>query len=145
MTLAQLTGRHIGLRQELAAAYSALPWNARRLDRLSKDIARTDWDITGVKASAGADVQPVLCPQSSHSWLGMFAAHLIQLHPSMNAASAVKYAVASFRHAKGLDPLRAAELMASGEPFVKAETARPAATQRAPQSARYKAMFATHA
>ena len=144
MTLAQLTGRHFRLRQELAAAYSALPWNTRRIDRLSKDIARTDWDIAGVQASARADVQPVLCPQSSHAWLAMFAAHLIQLRPSMNAASAVRHAVACFHHAEGLDPRLAAELLVAGDPFVKPVPAGSTLTQREQQSARYEAMFAAH-
>lgn len=144
MTLAQLTGRHYRLRQELSAAYSALPWNTRRIDRLSRDIARTDWDIAGVQASAAADEQPVLRPQSSHAWLGMFAAHLIQLRPSMNAGSAVRHAVACFHHAEDLDPRHAAELLASGDPYVKPAPAESMQAQREKQSARYEAMFAAH-
>lgn len=144
MTLAQLTGRHFRLRQELAAAYSSLPWNTRRIDRLSKDIASTDRDIAGARAGYSVDAQPVLCPQSSHAWLAMFAAHLIQLRPSMNAGSAVRHAVACFHHAEGLAPRLAAELLVSGDPFVKPAPAGSTLTQREQQSARYEAMFAAH-
>ena len=145
MTLAQLTRTHFRLRQELVSAYSALPWNTRRIERLSNDIARTGSDIAGARADHATDVQPVLCPQTSHAWLGMFAAHLMHLRPSMNAASAVKYAVASFHHAEGLDPRRAAELLVSGEPCVKTETAKQLVIECEPQSARYETMFAAHA
>lgn len=144
MTLAQLTGRQFRLRQELAAAYGSLPWNTRRIDRLSKDIARADRDIAGPQAGNTVDAEPVLCPQSSHAWLAMFAAHLIQLRPSMNAGSAVRHAVACFHHAEGLDPRIAAELLVSGEPFVEPATAASTLTRREQQSARYEAMFAAH-
>jgi hypothetical protein len=89
--------------------------------------------------------QPVFCPQSSHAWLATFAARLIQLRPSMSAASAVRHAVANFHHAEGLDPRHAAELMASGEPFVKPEATQPSVKRREPQSARYESMFGAHA
>ncbi len=145
MTLVQLTGRHFRLRQELAAAFSLLAWNTRRIDRLSNGVARTDRDIADVQASDADDVKPVLCPKTSHAWLGMFAAHLIHLHPSMNVARAVKYAVASFHHAGGLDPRRAAELFVAGEPFVKSESVQQDVTQPEPQSARYGVMFTSHA
>ena len=145
MTLAQLTRTHFRLRQELVAAYSALPWNTRRIERLSNDIARTGSDIAGARADHATDMHAVLCPQTSHAWLGMFAAHLMHLRPSMNTASAVKYAVASFHHAEGLDPRRAAELLVFGEPCAKTETAKQVVMEREPQSARYETMFAAHA
>ena len=144
MTLAQLTGRHFRLRQELALAYSSLPWNTRRIDRLSKDIACTDRDIAGARAGDAVDVQPVLSPHSSHAWLAMFAAHLIQLRPSMNSASAVRHAVACFHHAEDLDPRFAAELLVAGDPFVKPAPAGSMQNRREQQSARYEAMFAAH-
>jgi hypothetical protein len=144
MTLAQLTGRRFRLRQELAAAYGALPWNTRRIDRLSKDIARTDRDIACVQEGAAPEVQPILCPHSSHAWLAAFAAHLIQLRPSMNAASAVRHAVACFHHAEDLDPLLAAELLVSGDPFVKPAPAGARVARREQPSARYEAMFAAY-
>ena len=143
MSFAQLTGRHFRLRHELAAAYGALPWKTRRIERLSSDIAQADRDIALVRAHGTTDAQPVLRPETSHAWLGLFAAHLMQMRPSMDAGSAVRYAVASFHHGAGLDPRRAAQLLVSGEPHTKAiERPVQAAIPSEPQSARYEAMFA---
>ena len=43
--LAQLTGRYLRLRQELAAAYSSVPWNTGHIDRLADDLVATERDI----------------------------------------------------------------------------------------------------
>ncbi|MEP6874743.1 MAG: hypothetical protein ABI887_10290 [Burkholderiales bacterium] len=45
MDLEQLTGRYIRLKQELATAYGAVPWNSGRIDRLARDLASTECEI----------------------------------------------------------------------------------------------------
>jgi hypothetical protein len=80
---------------------------------------------------------------SSHAWIGSFAAHLMQLRPSMKLGSAVQYAVMSIHHAADLDPHRAAELLAlassNTEPVGQRHSARPVERH----AARYQALFAT--
>ena len=41
MTLDQLVGKYFRLRAELAAAYAALFWDTRHIDRLDNEIAST--------------------------------------------------------------------------------------------------------
>ena len=46
MTLEQLIGKYMRLRAELSAAYAALAWNTRHIDRLDDDIESTGRAIT---------------------------------------------------------------------------------------------------
>jgi hypothetical protein len=49
MELEQLTGRYFRLKQELATAYGAVPWNRGRIERLARDIASTEQELAGLK------------------------------------------------------------------------------------------------
>jgi hypothetical protein len=119
MNLDQLTGRQFRLKRELALAYSELPWNTGRIDRLHDELALTEAQISAAREAAAAKPNvPVVPsapaldnPPSTHAWLGSFAGRLLQLRPSMSIGSAVRYAVMSIHHAAGLDPRRAAELL----------------------------------
>ena len=46
MNQEQLMGRYFRLQQELSIAYSAQPWNSRRIDRLANELAGTEREIT---------------------------------------------------------------------------------------------------
>lgn len=119
MNLVQLTGRQFRLKRELACAYSELPWNTGRIERLTGELAATELQLAAARAAAAAKPSiPVAAtvavrdtPPSTHAWLGSFAGRLLQLRPSMSIGSAVRYAVMSIHHAAGLDPRRAAELL----------------------------------
>jgi hypothetical protein len=54
MTLDQLTGRYLRLRQELSAAYEAQPRDARRIGRLASDLSTTAGEIASVASVNGA-------------------------------------------------------------------------------------------
>ena len=54
MDLEQLTGRYFRLQQELAIAYSVVPWNSRRIDRLARDLAAAE---RAIAALASADLR----------------------------------------------------------------------------------------
>ena len=45
MTIEQLMGRYLRLRQDLEIAYNARPWQSARVDRLANDIARTEREL----------------------------------------------------------------------------------------------------
>jgi hypothetical protein len=45
MSIEQLMGRYFRLQQELAVACAASPWNSRRIDRLSQELAATEREI----------------------------------------------------------------------------------------------------
>ncbi|MES2990743.1 MAG: hypothetical protein V4844_04930 [Pseudomonadota bacterium] len=45
MSIEQLMGRYFRLQQELAIACAASPWNSRRIDRLSQELAATEREI----------------------------------------------------------------------------------------------------
>lgn len=47
MPLDQLMQRYFRLKQELAIAYRAAPWQSRTIDRLADDIVRTELEIAG--------------------------------------------------------------------------------------------------
>lgn len=119
MNLVQLTGRQFRLKRELACAYSQLPWNIGRIERLTDELAATEVQLAAARAAAAAKPSvPVAAPvpargtpPSTHAWLGSFAGRLLQLRPSMSIGSAVRYAVMSIHVAAGLDPRRAAELL----------------------------------
>lgn len=49
MEFDQLTGRYIRLKQELAAAYSALPWRDGHIDRLADDLASIERQLSATK------------------------------------------------------------------------------------------------
>jgi hypothetical protein len=51
MDLEQLTGRYFRLQQELASAYSAIPWNHGRIDRLARDLASTEREIAAMTSA----------------------------------------------------------------------------------------------
>ncbi|HWI10506.1 MAG TPA: hypothetical protein VNU48_04185 [Burkholderiaceae bacterium] len=49
MDLEQLMGRYFRLKQELAIAYKAQPWQSGRIDRLADDLAATERDIAAMQ------------------------------------------------------------------------------------------------
>ena len=51
MNLEQLIGRYLRLKEELGVAYSAVPWNVRRIDRLAREIAATEHAIRALRSS----------------------------------------------------------------------------------------------
>lgn len=50
----QLAGRYRRLSQELAVAYSSVPWNTRHIDRLTHDLVATEHEI-------GVATMPATC------------------------------------------------------------------------------------
>jgi hypothetical protein len=52
MDLEQLIGRHFRLQQELGIAYSAVPWQTGRIDRLTNELAATEREIAAREASS---------------------------------------------------------------------------------------------
>ena len=50
MDLVQLAGRCFRLKQELAIAYSEVPWHTGRIERLTHDLAETEREIACVQA-----------------------------------------------------------------------------------------------
>lgn len=51
MSLEQLIGRYLRLKQELAAEYAQSPLHVRHIARLSREIATTEHAIRAVRAS----------------------------------------------------------------------------------------------
>ena len=49
MDLEQLMGRYFRLKQELAIAYRAQPWQSGRIDRLADDLAATEREIAALQ------------------------------------------------------------------------------------------------
>ncbi len=49
MHLEQLMGRYFRLKQELAIAYNAQPWQSRRIDRLANELAATEREIAAMQ------------------------------------------------------------------------------------------------
>ena len=45
MDIEQLMGRYFRLQQELSVAYSMVPWQTGRIDRLANDLAATEREI----------------------------------------------------------------------------------------------------
>ena len=60
MDLEQLTGRYFRLQQELAIAYSVVPWNSGRIDRLARDLAAAE---RAIAAMTSADRRPPIHPR----------------------------------------------------------------------------------
>jgi len=77
----------------------------------------------------------------THSWIGSFAARLIQLRPTLNIGSAVQYAVMSIHHASDLDPRRAAEIFVLANPTAAPLRHRQAERQTEAPAARYRMLF----
>jgi len=50
MDLEELMGRYFRLKQELAIAYRAQPWQTARLDRLAEDLAATEKEIVAARS-----------------------------------------------------------------------------------------------
>ncbi len=62
MDIQQLTGRHLRLRRELAAAYASVPWNTGLVARLVKELAANEREM----ATSIADrLRVVMKPPSS--------------------------------------------------------------------------------
>ena len=80
---------------------------------------------------------------STHSWIGSFAARLIQLRPRTSIGAAVQSAVGSYHHASDLEPARAAEIFAEANAMVEAIGRQSAARARAvaSSSSRYRTRF----
>ena len=129
MKLPELTGRHFRLPRGPTAAFKPRPWNIERNDRAAREMY------------AAPVSAPELTPPSSHEWLGLFTAHLMQLRPSMSAGAAMQYALMSIRHAMDFHPKHAAELLVAVEPSDTPTTPRTTDALREPPSARYEAMF----
>ena len=55
MSIEHLIGRHFRLQQELAIAYSAVPWNTGHIDRLTDEMARTEREISSAAPRANVD------------------------------------------------------------------------------------------
>ena len=146
MNLVQLIGRQFRLKRELVEAYSALPWNTGRIERLTEELAANEQQTVAARTATARVARPsrsmavtTSCgddPSSTHAWLGTFAARLMQLCPTMGPGSAVRHAVRSIHDAAGLDPRRAAELLVTNQ-----LDSRPVAVPRADHSTRYEVMF----
>jgi hypothetical protein len=96
----------------------------------------------GIAESARTAAPYLETMPSSHAWIGRFAAHLMQLRPSMKLGSAVQYAVMSIHHAADLDPQRAAELLALASATPEPVGDRYSARRIERHTARYQALFA---
>ncbi len=66
MNLEQLTGRYFRLKQEIAIAYGAVPWNIGRLDRLTHELAATEREIAAVVAMCDRTEAAPATQRSSH-------------------------------------------------------------------------------
>ena len=60
MNLEQLIGRYLRLKEELGVAYSAVPWNVRRIDRLAREIAATEHAIRALRSSTQPHLSSVV-------------------------------------------------------------------------------------
>lgn len=78
---------------------------------------------------------------STHTWIGSFAARLVQLRPVLSIGSAVQYAVMSIHHAADLDPGRAAEIFVISNPMSGSIKQRRAEQPAESHAARYRNLF----
>jgi hypothetical protein len=67
MNLEQLIGRYLRLKEELGIAYSAVPWNVRRIDRLAREIASTEHAIRALRSSTQAHQSSDLDTEIRHA------------------------------------------------------------------------------
>ena len=67
MNLEQLIGRYLRLKEELGIAYSAVPWNVRRIDRLAREIAATEHAIRALRASTQPDLSSAVRSDIRHA------------------------------------------------------------------------------
>jgi hypothetical protein len=88
------------------------------------------------------DNVPMIQKHCTHSWLGAFAARLLQLRPGMSLGSAVHCAVQNIHQSAGLDPTKAAEICAHNDFFSNAADARGSVDSVEAQSKRYRELFA---
>ena len=58
MNLDQMIGRYLRLKEELAGAYSTIPWNVPRIDRLAREIASTEHAIHALRSASHASIPP---------------------------------------------------------------------------------------
>lgn len=65
MDLQQLMGRCFRLKQELATAYSVVPWNTGQIDRLTDDLTSTEREIAAILAPRSA-APAVAAPRRSN-------------------------------------------------------------------------------
>jgi hypothetical protein len=89
----------------------------------------------------------VMAPeQSTHTWLGAFAARLLQLRPGFDASSAIRCAVENIHDLTELDPRCAAEQFAHANAWTLTAAQEPEAPQAGePQSSRYRRLFSPDA
>lgn len=78
---------------------------------------------------------------STHTWIGSFAARLVQLRPVLSIGSAVQYAVMSIHYASDLDPQRAAEIFVISNPMSDSIKQRRAEQPVESHAARYRNLF----
>jgi len=67
MNLEQLIGRYLRLKEELGVAYSAVPWNVRRIDRLAREIAATEHAIRALRSSTQPQVPSAVDSEIRHA------------------------------------------------------------------------------
>jgi hypothetical protein len=84
------------------------------------------------------DNGPMVQTHCTHSWLGSFAARLLQLRPGMSLGSAVHCAVQNIHKSSDLDPTKAAEVCAHNDFSSNAPSAVDTAEA---QSKRYRELF----
>jgi len=59
MSIEQLMGRYLRLKQDLEITYNAQPWHSGRINRLTDDIARTERELADCSNTNQA-MQPTL-------------------------------------------------------------------------------------
>jgi len=78
---------------------------------------------------------------TSHSWLGAFAARLLELHPQTKIGTAIRAAVRTYHDAIGFDPRVAAEhFLVGGSMPCSVKNRDPEIGTSSPAS-RYESMF----
>ncbi len=60
MDLEQLMGRYFRLKQELAIAYKAQPWQSGRIDRLADELAATEREIARLQPADEQYSEPMM-------------------------------------------------------------------------------------
>ena len=60
MDLEQLMGRYFRLKQELAIAYKAQPWQSGRIDRLADELAATEREIVALHPADEQCSEPMM-------------------------------------------------------------------------------------
>ena len=60
MDLEQLMGRYFRLKQELAIAYKAQPWQTGRIDRLADELSATEREIAALQPVDEQCSEPIM-------------------------------------------------------------------------------------